>query len=301
LLWGDGIPQLSILISPRRGRVGQIWVQAGETVQVLGPEDDGGRGPEQADAAEGTGGAGGGEPAEPSTEKRRSHGRGHAQEVAFDLAVVNNGALALDTVSLIVTFAQRTATGRRTAIVERGLFWPAELRPGRAVKWEVEAEGSEFRVDCELSDKLGVVPAATADSFYGLLDARLTVVRLHGAMMLAYLGDARARQAAMSLGPLSARSELARGELLRTQQSLRLCDRKPQHGGLELCVHNGTDRLVRAVALTEAGEQTEAPRRWQIADYFLPGRGLRLTLPLAGAQPPTALQVTEAAAPAKPP
>ncbi len=253
LLWGDGVARLSILIAPRGGEPIPLWVTPGETVQVLAPE-------------------------------------ARAREIAFDLAVVNNSAIGFETLSLVVTFAHRTAAGRRTGMVERGLFWPADLGPGESVRWSVEAEGTELKVDCAAAADLGDIALAPPEAFHRLLRAHLPAVRVHAAMMLAYLGEPRARELTLALGPLGKREERARGEILRALEPLRACQRRPSRGALELCVHNATDRLVRRVELREHGEHPEA-RSWRVDDLFLAGRGLKLRLPLAGRQPPERLAI----------
>lgn len=222
----------------------------------------------------------------------------HAPEVELDLAVVNNGAAPLETVSLVATFAQRTAQGRRHRIMERGLHWPARLRPGRSVKWRIEAEGTEVRIDCPLTEKLGTVPPASADTFHELREARLMPVRVHAAMMLAYLGDSRAAAAVGALGPLTALEELARTEIGRTLTPLRACGLQVAHGILSACVHNGTDGLLRGVVVEGEGQ---GARSWPVEDLFLPGRGLAVELPLEGSKPPERLRVAAGAATAEQP
>jgi hypothetical protein len=217
--------------------------------------------------------------------RKRRRSRGSAAEVELDLAVVNNGARALEDVSLVVTFAQRNEQGARTAVMERGLAWPRPLEPGEAVKWRIEAEGTELRVDCRFDELLGAEPVASADRFRELLDARLTPVRVHAAMMLAYLGDPHAREAATALGPLTMREERVRAEILRTQSSLRACSIAGEGNPAQLCVHNGGDELLRAVRLTPAGLGRDGTEQgWTVVDFFRPGAALRVQIP-AGVAP----------------
>ncbi len=292
-LWGRGIGQLSVLISPRIGRVDRLWVKPGETAAVFHQSED-----PSSDAPTESSRQGDDEPdAGPDARGKAAKEPRSGGEVEFDLAVVNNSATALNTVSLVVTFARRTATGRRTAIMERGLFYPATLKPAQAIRWRVRAEGTEFRVDCPVTDKLGTVPVAEVAGFRRLLSARLMAVRVHGAMMLSYLRQPRARQDTMALGPLTALEENARKHILHTLEPLYVCERKLVQDGLSLCVHNGTKQLHRALLLAELDAPSAKRRSWQIDDLFLPGRGLRVVLSLDGARAPRALAVQTVATP----
>ncbi|MBI4701565.1 MAG: hypothetical protein HY744_10455 [Deltaproteobacteria bacterium] len=256
-LWRDGLPQLSILLSPRGRRLDRIWVRAREDVPVLPP---------------GT----------------------RPEEIAFDLAIVNNSSAELLTVDLVVTFASRGADGRRHVIGERGLHWPGRLGAGGAVKWSVVGDGTELRVETQVSQPLGApgIAAAPPEAFRRTLAAKLSAVRLHGAMMLAYLGQAQAGEAARALGPLAGAEQAARAEILRSLEPLRSCDRRREGETLSLCVHNGMGAPVRELVLAEVESPGALGRRWRIEDLFAAGHALRVTLPLAGAAPPAALALS---------
>jgi hypothetical protein len=294
LLSGE-MPVLSILVAPRRGVVDQLWLVPGETVPI-GQAAQAAR-PAEPSAAEAT-------PSEPPHEKsagrprkhKRARTHGPSPEVDLDVAVVNNGAQSLHDVSLVLTFAQRTADGRRTAVMERGLSWAGELPPAGSVKWRVEAEGTELRVDTRFTDKLGAVRLADAGAFRGLLKARLGVVRVHAAMLLDYLGEPGARQIAEALGPQDGVAEEVRGEILRTFAPLRACDAQPGPDRLSVCAYNGSAELLRAVVVSERG--VPSPRRWPVADLIRPSQGIRVELPLGGLAPPERLDVVAGAEPA---
>jgi hypothetical protein len=241
-LWQNGLPQLSVMIMPIDGDLDEVWLSLGQTYV-------------------------------PTLRAQRR------PRITFDLAVVNNSTATLDTVDLVVTFARRGPQGRRRALLERGLHWPAKLGPGEAVKWRVKASGrTELKVDSRHDKRLGSagVEAAPADTFAELDDARLPVVRLHGAMMLSYLRDPRAEAHARALSGLTPPMEAARTHILQTQVPLTVCDAAVTAQGMEICVYNGTDQLHRALAVSEIGV-TNA-KRHELRDLFLPHRGLRFVI-----------------------
>jgi hypothetical protein len=253
-LWGDGVPQLSILMSPRRGGIDALYAEPGATYPIAHAD------PQNDDEAE------------------------------LDVAVVNNSAVPLDTVDLVVTFARRDAQGQRRHLIERGLHWPGELGPGASVKWRIEAHGTELKVDTKLEGKVGEAGllAAGADAFVRLGDARLEVVRVHGAVMLAYLGDERAPQIVQALGHLNERGELAKAAIVDAFEPLKLCDVQSSRGGVSACLFNGSDALERKLVVTELG--VASPRSWTVEDLFAPGHGLTIELPV-GREPPQGYRV----------
>ncbi len=272
-LWREGIGPLSVLVSMRKGRLDELWLTPGRTYQIK--LDDPGL-----LAAEGRDDGDEADDDEQATRPR----------VELDLALVNNAALSLKTVDLVVTFARRGPQGERRSIIERGLHWPKRLRPGEAVKWRVRARGTELRVDLH---KRIVKPAgalAPADAFFGLADARLRAARVHGAMMLAYLRDPRAAALARDLSRLSTLEEQARTEVLAALEPLQLCDVKHQRSRLSGCLFNGTSELQRGLTVRELG--VSEPRTWPIRDLFVAGQGLSVSLPLgASDRLPAALVV----------
>jgi hypothetical protein len=241
-LWRDGMPQLSIMITPIEGEVETLWLSFGEHYKV---------------------------PFAPGARRR----------IEFDLAAVNNSNFDLDTIDMVVTFARRDAQNKRRAFIERGLHWPAKLRPGEAVKWRVKASGrTEFKVDSRLDARLGVggVTVSSASTFFALQHARLPIVRLHGGMMLSYLRDPRAEAQVKAVTGLSPRLEQARARILETLVPLEVCDAVRTPKGVDMCVFNGTDELLRAVTVTELGKAQG--KRHELRDLFMPGHGLRYTL-----------------------
>jgi hypothetical protein len=178
----------------------------------------------------------------------------------------------------VLTFARRNKRNERTNVTDRGLFWEGELGPGRSVKWSVEAPGSEVRIDVDERRKLGEVPPAPADAFVKLLGARQPSVRLHAAVMLAYLGDERAHEAASNLGDLSEADENIRRMALRASEPLRACDVKARPaGGLELCAANTGTTDVSKLAVEEVTPEG-AGRRALVGEALPAGQGRRLVV-----------------------
>ena len=171
----------------------------------------------------------------------------------FDLAVVNDGARPLHDVRLTLTFARRSAAGQRVGAVDRGLFWEGVLPPGAAVKWKVKAPGSEMRVDASVTGTLekARLDPAPADAFFHLTSSRFRAVRVHGAMMLAYLRDPRAGAAARSLSAQSAADELTVGRIRRAAAPVFPCQIRRTEGRLSACVLNASSRPARGLSLRE--------------------------------------------------
>jgi hypothetical protein len=145
----------------------------------------------------------------------------------LDVAVVNNGATELDQITLQVLFFARDAgTSRRAQVDNRPLFFEGPLLGGQAIKWSTDAEGTEVEIQGPATGSLGAEgeSAAPSDRFAELLEAHHRPVRLHAAMMLAYLGDPRARE-----GLLKLREALREDEgpyldrLLQATADVRVC------------------------------------------------------------------------------
>jgi hypothetical protein len=141
----------------------------------------------------------------------------------LELGVVNNSNESLPEVNLMVQFFEDE--GKRP-MKERPLHYEGPLRPGQAVKWHVEARGTSFQVHNPIREILSAPGAyAPAGEFAELLKANHRPVRLHGAMMLAFLGDARAKGGAMKLQEALRESEQPYLErVLLTQNEVITCD-----------------------------------------------------------------------------
>lgn len=242
-LWREGLPQLSVIVSPIRGQIDAMWLEIDQTYAIrYGANDD--------------------------------------PDAELELAVVNNSGKTLKTLDLVLTFAFRDEAGKRRNLRERGLHWPANLGPGETVRWHVEAPGTEVKLETRHSAKLADVGTAPADAFYGLSKARIPLVRLHGAMMLSMLRDARAPALAAAAGDLPAVGSKVRDELLRALSPLAVCDVTPSEQGLSACVFNGSEELHRKLTLVATAADGTATRH-TVTDYFHPNEGLQVRVPLA--------------------
>jgi hypothetical protein len=163
---------------------------------------------------------------------RQGRGAPHKESVRkrytdVDVAVVNNGSTELEEIALLVLFHERDAgSSRRTQVSSRPLFYEGPLLPGQALKWSTEAEGTEIEIQGPALGSLGPEgeSAAPSDRFVELLKAQNRPVRMHGAMMLAFLGDARARDGALALSEALREDEAPYlGRLLQAIGDLRVC------------------------------------------------------------------------------
>ncbi len=161
----------------------------------------------------------------------------------LEVAVINNSRQEIKEVSLVVLFYAREAEGKdREFVSNRPLFFEGPLVPAQAIKWSVEAEGTEFEIQNPILGTIGDEgeEAASADAAAELLNANHRPVRLHGAMLLSFLGDPRAREAVLRLREALREDEapyLTR--LLDAQNDLRVCRLKPTSAGdASGCLHN---------------------------------------------------------------
>jgi hypothetical protein len=159
-----------------------------------------------------------GKPANESVRKRYTD---------VDIAVVNNGNNPIEKITLVVLFfAKDRGSDRRTQVSSRPLFFEGPLLPGNAVKWSTEAEGTEVEIQAPALGSLGVdgEAAAPSDRFAELLEANNRPVRLHGAMMLAYLADPRAKEGILKLREALREDEAPYlGRLLAAISEVRVC------------------------------------------------------------------------------
>ncbi len=164
---------------------------------------------------------------------RQGRGAPHKESVRkrytdVDVAVVNNGSSELEEISLLVLFYERDGgpSGKREQVSSRPLFYEGPLLPGQALKWSTEAEGTEIEIQGPALGSLGPEgeSAAPTDRFFELLKAQNRPVRMHGAMMLAFLGDPRARDGALGLSEALREDEAPYlGRLLQAIGDLRVC------------------------------------------------------------------------------
>ncbi|WP_437826045.1 hypothetical protein [Sorangium sp. So ce1153] len=292
-LWRGGVPILSVLgstgpddgagvIAPilKRERADDEDGEARDEREEAGEAGD-----EAGDAGAAPGDAGpdgGGRPPRPA--------RGRYD---FELAVVNNSGAPVSDFRVLLTFARRDRQGERAGITERGLFWEGALGPGRAVKWHVEAPGTEVKIEPGVTGMLdGETGVASPDAFFELTRARYRVVRIHAAMMLAWLRDPRARDALVALLPAASAEEAKLERIRRATADVIPCSVAVEDGQLRACLFNGGVAPVRGVTLREvAAGEGQTPRAWPVAAPLPIHEGVEVRLPLEGGAAPEELEV----------
>jgi hypothetical protein len=152
-------------------------------------------------------------------------------------------------------------SNKRYASAHRPLYFEGPLSPGQAIKWSVEGRGTEFEVQNPVPGAIGSAgdDAAPTNLLAELLHANNRPVRLHGAMMLAYLGDPRAREATLELR--EALREAESPYLSRVLQALapvKVCNLvvRPASDGrrrVEACMYNDSDEPRRDLGLELRG------------------------------------------------
>jgi hypothetical protein len=163
-----------------------------------------------------------------------------------DVAVVNNGASELDQITLqVLFFARDKGTDRRVQVDTRPLFYEGPLVAGQAIKWGTHAEGTEVEIQGPALGSLGDdgQSGAPSDRFAELLEANHRPVRLHAAMMLAYLGDPRAREALLKLREALREDEAPYlDRLLQATGDVRVCrlgvKQDTSGGSVNACLFN---------------------------------------------------------------
>lgn len=183
------------------------------------------------------------------------------EDVELELAVVNNGERPLGNISVLVEFfeADQGNVTRLTSVESRTVFFEGPLMPGKAIKWHVEERGTTFKIHPPTSNGLIVDQAigplgegaASATSFAELLSANNRPVRLHGAMMLAYLGDKRARPGVVDLGEALRDSE---GAYLR-----RVLEATSDQIACQITLGKGNPAPLRACIYNQATTPAENP------------------------------------------
>ncbi len=238
-------------------------------------------------------------------EKRRR------KQLELDIAVVNNSNHEIEEVALMVLFFERDPppSNRRNQVSNRPLFFEGPLLPGQAIKWSVEAEGTEFELQNPIAGDIGPngEDAAPTNRLAELLQARNRPVRLHGAMLLAFMNDPRARD-----GVLGLREALREDEapyltrLVQALSEVKVCQLRVNRGAgsraqASACVFNTTKEaksdlgiklrgLEQAVSIDNPGAEpptVSVERRLKIPGE-LPangGKGLRFGWDLEGSSP----------------
>jgi hypothetical protein len=221
------------------------------------------------------------------------------KRLELEVAAVNNGDQELRDVTLRINFYEKEAppSSGRHLVSHRAVYFQGPLAPGQAIKWSVEARGESIEIEHDHGGEIGAggEGAASADQIAGLLTANHRPVRLHGAMLLAYLGDRRARGAAGELAELGRGEEAAYlGRVIAATGELRSCELAVTGSGgrrrIEACVFNAASEVQKEAGLLLRGlsselvanEPTAAPpsivteNRWRVPAELEPLAGLRV-------------------------
>lgn len=215
------------------------------------------------------------------------------------VAAVNNGSEDILDLAMMVQFFDQDPppSSKRYPVSNRALFYEGPLGPGQAIKWTVEAEGTSFELHSPIEGTIGPAGegAAPTNLLAELLKANHRPVRLHGARMLAYLGDPRAREAAVTLGEALREDEAPYlRRLLQATGEVRVCQVQVSRSAprrLDACIFNGSrDQasdlgfLVRALASpVDPTQPTGAPptvlasRKWRVPEALPPDTGTRVS------------------------
>jgi hypothetical protein len=229
---------------------------------------------------------------------RRDTQRGRHRRIELELAAVNNGAEDLKEIALVLDFFEPASesSSERNLVAHRAVYYEGPLGPGQAIKWSVEARGTEFEIHNPIAGTLGArgEGAAEPNALATLLKAIHRPVRLHGAMLLAYVGDARAHEAAVALGEAQREDEASYlGRLLAGTAELRVCDLGWLGGGhrrVGACVFNagGEARGELGLGLRALSAKLDptaplappptvlAEKRVRLGATLAPSRGLRV-------------------------
>jgi hypothetical protein len=228
-------------------------------------------------------------------DKRVREHNGHPH-LELELGVVNNWEQPIPEVSLLVQFFDRDPppSQKRTPTYDRPLFFEGPLEPGQAIKWHVEARGTEFEVVAPHEDLLdpGGADAAATNLLADLLKANHRPIRLHGAMMLAYLGDPRAKEGALGLREALREDEAPYiDRLMWALSDVKTCSLEVSEGAAarvaKACVYNASteprrdlalrlralDRAFRHDTPVEPPPLVVAERTWKLSGELAPKQG----------------------------
>jgi len=209
------------------------------------------------------------------------------------IGIVNNSSDPLRDVALSVEFFERDPppSSKRYSTAIRPLFFEGPLLPGQAIKWDVQARGSEFDVHNPLTGNVGVEGenAAPTNLLAELLHAHNRPVRMHGAMLLSFFGDPRAKDAILELREALREDEAPYlDRLLQAVAPLHVCALKLSEYGdsrsASACVFNASKEPQRDLGLRlralDGGELTENPAGAP------PTVLAEVTIPVPGTLPP---------------
>ncbi len=200
---------------------------------------------------------------------RRVSQRGTRRQLEIDLAAVNNGDTELRELNVGLQFVERDPppSEKEYPTDYRAVYFQGPLGPGQAIKWTVDARGTDVKLTSPVEGTLSPTGegAAPQNLVASLLDANHRPVRLHGAMLLAFLGDARAREAALKLRDALREDEAPYlDRLLRALADTRACDVRLEGTDrartIAACVHNASNEARDQLGMRVRG-LASPPRR----------------------------------------
>jgi hypothetical protein len=183
------------------------------------------------------------------------HGHAHLE---LELGLVNNWDQPVSDVTILVQFYERDPppSTKRTPTFARPLYFEGPLVPGQAIKWHVDARGNDFDIEGAPSPMLDPsgTDAAPTSMVVDLLEAIHRPIRLHGAMLLAFLGDPRAKDAALRLREALREDEAPYIDRLAWALSdVRTCSVSSEGAGnartIRACVYNASKDPIEKLAL----------------------------------------------------
>ena len=183
--------------------------------------------------------------------KRHTH-----EHVELEFAAVNNSDREVSELTSMAEFFEQDPppSSKLVSVSTRAVYYQGPLLPGEAIKWHVDAEGTTFRLHPPMENgnpitgtlEDGGSNAAPTNAIAKLLKAHNRPVRLHGAMLLAFLRDPRAREATVELGDSLRESESSYlRRLLEALAEVRMCQVQIAGSGNQRrvlgCVFNTAD------------------------------------------------------------
>jgi len=188
----------------------------------------------------------------------RRQRRGTHPRMELDVAAVNNSDEEIRDLTMVIEFFEQDPppSSKRYSVAARSVYFEGPLMPGQAIKWTVEARGSTYEINNPIEGHIGAhgEEAAPTNLLADLLNANHRPVRLHGAMMLAYLGDPRAREAALVLREALREDEAPYLErLIAATGDIRACQLTVSDTGMQrtvsACVFNAAREAKSGLAL----------------------------------------------------
>ncbi len=186
----------------------------------------------------------------------RRYKRHEHEHVELEFAAINNSNQDITELTSMAEFFQQDPppSSKLVSVSTRAVYFQGPLHPGEAIKWHVDAEGMTFRLHPAAENGNPITGnldehgdnAASTNSIARLLKAHNRPVRLHGAMLLAYLRDPRSREAAVELGDSMRESESSYlRRLMEAMGEIRTCQVQVSTSGAHrrvfACVFNTAD------------------------------------------------------------